>query len=95
MKKTLTFALIASALSISGLAFAEESYSNFPTISSEFKTTALCQSWLAEKSAKYGERVITSASGCESIRERAMTSGSSHAPSFRTTILGTVTLDTL
>jgi len=95
MKKLFTLALIASAISISGAALAEESYSNFPTISSEFKSKELCQSWLSEKTAKYGERVIANASGCESLRVRAMNSGSSHAPSYKTKIQGTVVLDTL
>jgi|GEM_PF-6342643 len=95
MKKLLNLALVASAISISGAALAEESYSNFPTISSEFKTRELCQSWLSEKTAKYGERIIASASGCESVRVRAVTSGSTHAPSFKTEIKGRVVLDTL
>jgi hypothetical protein len=95
MKKLLNLALVASAISISGAALADESYSNFPTISSEFKTRELCQSWLGEKTAKYGERIIANASGCESVRVRLMSSGSTHAPSYKTIIKGTVVLDTL
>lgn len=95
MKNLLHLAVIVSSISISGLAMANESYSNFPTISSEFKAKEACQSWLAEKTAKYGERVISAASGCSSVKERAFSSGSSHAPSYRTKIVGTVILDTL
>ncbi len=95
MKNLLKIALIASAISISGAAFADENYSNFPTITSEFKTRELCQSWLSEKSSKYGERVIGVATGCTSVRERQSTSGSSHIPSYKIKIVGSVVLDTL
>lgn len=93
MKKIISLALITLAISIS--ASAEENYSNFPTITSDFQSKEVCHTWLAEKTAKYGERVISAASGCTSIRVRELTSGSVHAPSFKTKIVGTVVLDTL
>lgn len=90
MKKFLALSLV-----VSSVAMAADSYSNFPTISSEFKSSEACASWMAEKTAKYGERIIASASGCSVERERVMGSGSIKAPQYKKIVVGKVVLDTL
>jgi hypothetical protein len=94
MKKVFALTLVACAFSVS--AFASETYFNFPTITSEFKKSdvAECQAWLAEKTAKYGDRILASQSGCKEISVRVHNS-SSKAPQSKSVIKGTVVLESL
>jgi hypothetical protein len=93
MKKLMGLAL----LTLTFHSFSQDSYSNFPTISNEFKTKEECQEWLSSKKETYSSRVIRSekATGCFSRRVHMPSSHSSKVPRFRTVIEGKVTLDTL
>ena len=93
MKSLLTVALIASGIAASGSAFAEK-FSNFPTISDKFQSSESCQVFVAEKTAKYGARVLSAS--CQAVVERSLNdTGSIHAPTMVKSVVGTVILDTI